>query len=109
MFDVGFSELLVIAIISLIVMGPERLPETVRTIGLWIGRLKRMFVNARKELENEVGMDEVRRQLHNEKILTDLENNKSEFERTLQQSKTDLAETAADINQIIDSETDIKS
>ena len=90
-------------------MGPERLPETVRTIGLWIGRLKRMFVNARKELENEVGMDEVRRQLHNEKILTDLENNKSEFERTLQQSKTDLAETAADINQIIDSETDIKS
>lgn len=109
MFDVGFSELLVIAIISLIVMGPERLPETVRTIGLWIGRLKRMFVNARKELENEVGMDEVRRQLHNEKILTDLENNKSEFERTLQQSKTDLAETAADINQTIDSETDIKS
>ena len=62
MFDVGFSELLVIAIISLIVMGPERLPETVRTIGLWIGRLKQMFINARKELEDEVGMDEVRRQ-----------------------------------------------
>ena len=71
MFDVGFSELLVIAIISLIVMGPERLPETVRTIGLWIGRLKQMFINARKELEDEVGMDEVRRQLHNEKILSD--------------------------------------
>lgn len=109
MFDVGFSELLVIAIISLIVMGPERLPETVRTIGLWIGRLKRMFINARRELENEVGMDEVRRQLHNEKVLTDLEKNKSEFQRTLQQSKNDLEKTAADINQAIDGETDSKS
>ena len=109
MFDVGFSELLVIAIISLIVMGPERLPETVRTIGLWIGRLKQMFINARKELEDEVGMDEVRRQLHNEKILSDLESNKFEFEQTLKQGKTNLEKTATDLKQTIDGATDSKS
>ena len=109
MFDVGFSELLVIAIISLIVMGPERLPETVRTIGLWIGRLKQMFINARKELEDEVGMDEVRRQLHNEKILSDLESNKVEFEQTLKQGKTNLEKTATDLKQTIDGATDSKS
>ena len=109
MFDVGFSELLVIAIISLIVMGPERLPETVRTIGLWIGRLKQMFINARKELEDEVGMDEVRRQLHNEKILSDLESNKVEFEQTLKQGKTNLEKTATDLKQTIDGATDRKS
>ena len=109
MFDVGFSELLVIAIISLIVMGPERLPETVRTIGLWIGRLKQMFINARKELEDEVGMDEVRRQLHNEKILSELESNKSEFEKTLKQGKTNLEKTATDLKQTIDGATDSKS
>jgi sec-independent protein translocase protein TatB len=109
MFDVGFSELLVIAIISLIVMGPERLPETVRTIGLWIGRLKQMFINARKELEDEVGMDEVRRQLHNEKILSELESNKSEFEQTIKQGKTNLEKTATDLKQTIDGATDSKS
>jgi len=79
MFDIGFSELLVIAVITLIVMGPERLPETVRTISLWIGRLKQMISSARSELESEVGMGEVRRQLHNEKILRDLENSKADF------------------------------
>ena len=109
MFDVGFSELLVIAIISLIVMGPERLPETVRTIGLWIGRLKQMFINARKELEDEVGMDEVRRQLHNEKILSELEINKSEFEQTIKQGQTSLEKTATDLRQTIDGATDSKS
>ncbi|MGB2260867.1 MAG: Sec-independent protein translocase protein TatB, partial [Porticoccaceae bacterium] len=51
MFDIGFSELLVIALITLIVMGPERLPETVRTISLWIGRLKQMISAARSEIE----------------------------------------------------------
>ena len=79
MFDIGFSELLVIAVITLIVMGPERMPETVRTISLWIGRLKQMISSARSELESEVGMGEVRRQLHNEKILRDLENSKADF------------------------------
>lgn len=109
MFDIGFSELLVIAIIGLIVMGPERLPETVRTIGLWVGRLKQMFINARKELEDEVGMDEVRRQLHNEKILSDLESSKSEFEQTIKQGQTELGKTATEFKQTMDDATDSKS
>jgi len=49
MFDIGFSELLVIATVALIVMGPERLPQTVRSISLWIGRLKQMIASARKD------------------------------------------------------------
>jgi len=72
MFDIGFFELLVIALITLIVMGPERLPEAVRTLSLWIGRLRQMFAAARRELENEVGMDDIRHQLHNEQIMRDL-------------------------------------
>lgn len=83
MFDIGFSELLVIAIIALVVMGPERLPETVRTISLWLGRMKQMFSSARQELENEVGMDEIRRQLHNEKIMRDLDAAKENIEATV--------------------------
>jgi sec-independent protein translocase protein TatB len=98
MFDIGFSELLVIGVLALIVMGPERMPETVRTIGLWLGRLRQMFSAARSELENEVGMHEVRRQLHNEKILRDLEDSKVE----LAKKHTELEANIADLSDPID-------
>ena len=92
MFDIGFSEIMVVAIISLIIMGPERLPETVRTITLWLGRLRQFISRARSELEDEVGVDEIRRQLRNEKIMRDLEKTKDEL--------VGLAKDATDINQI---------
>ena len=109
MFDVGFSELLVIAVITLIVMGPDRLPETVRTISLWIGRLKQMMSSARRELESEVGMDEIHRQLHNEKILRDLENSKTKFEDSMHDSTSELKNTASEIKDKLDSSTVDKS
>jgi len=109
MFDVGFSELLVIAVITLIVMGPERLPETVRTISLWIGRLKQMMSSARRELESEVGMGDIHRQLHNEKILRDLENSKTKFEDSMRDSTAELKNTASEIKDKLDSSTVDKS
>jgi len=109
MFDVGFSELLVIAVITLIVVGPERLPETVRTISLWIGRLKQMMSSARRELESEVGMGEIHRQLHNEKILRDLENSKTKFEDSMRDSTAELKNTASEIKDKLDSSTVDKS
>ena len=72
MFDIGFTELLLVGLIALFVLGPERLPGAVRTAGLWIGRAKRSFANIKAEVEREIGADEIRRQLHNERIL-DLE------------------------------------
>ena len=72
MFDIGFMELLLVGLVALIVLGPERLPGAVRTAGLWVGRLKRSFSNIKAEVEREIGADEIRRQLHNERIL-DLE------------------------------------
>lgn len=72
MFDIGFMELLLVGLVALFVLGPERLPGAVRTAGLWVGRLKRSFSNIKAEVEREIGADEIRRQLHNERIL-DLE------------------------------------
>jgi sec-independent protein translocase protein TatB len=72
MFDIGFTELLLIGVVALVVLGPERLPGAVRTAGLWIGRIKRSFSAIKAEVEREIGADEIRRQLHNEQIL-DLE------------------------------------
>ena len=78
MFDIGLSELLIIAVLTLIVMGPERLPETVRTITLWFGRLRQFLSAARTEIEDEVGVDEIRRQLHNEQLMRDLDKARQE-------------------------------
>ena len=72
MFDIGFMEMLLVGLVALVVLGPERLPGAVRTTGLWVGRLKRSFSNIKAEVEREIGADEIRRQLHNERIL-DLE------------------------------------
>ena len=73
MFDIGFIEMLVVAIIALLVLGPERLPGAVRTVGLTIGRIKRGFSEVREQVEREIGADELRQQLHNERIMAELE------------------------------------
>ena len=70
MFGISFSELLLVGLVALVVLGPERLPGAARTAGLWIGRLKRSFNAIKQEVEREIGADEIRRQLHNEHILS---------------------------------------
>jgi sec-independent protein translocase protein TatB len=72
MFEIGFPELVLIAIVGLLVIGPERLPEALRTLGLWLGRLRRNFLSVKTEIEKEIGMDEIRRQLHNEAVLEEM-------------------------------------
>lgn len=69
MFEIGFSELLLVGLVALLVFGPERLPGAARLAGLWIGRLKRSFQAIKLEVEREIGADDIRRQLHNEQIL----------------------------------------
>tara|TARA_B110000037_G_scaffold183880_1_gene212342 strand:+ start:3368 stop:3661 length:294 start_codon:yes stop_codon:yes gene_type:complete len=97
MFDIGFSELLIIAVLTLIVMGPERLPETVRTITLWFGRLRQFLSAARTEIEDEVGVDEIRRQLHNEKIIRDLEKTKDQLKDLANDQKSIFPDEKPDV------------
>ncbi|EMD98680.1 MULTISPECIES: Sec-independent protein translocase protein TatB [Stutzerimonas stutzeri subgroup] len=87
MFDIGFTELLLVGLVALMVLGPERLPGAVRTTGLWVGRLKRSFSNIKAEVEREIGADEIRRQLHNERIL--------DLEREMKQSIMPPSSTAS--------------
>lgn len=72
MFDIAFPEFLLAALVALVVLGPQRLPAALRTLGLWVGRLRRSYYNVKTEVEREIGMDEVRRQLHNEQIMADV-------------------------------------
>ena len=72
MFDIGFSELALVCVIALIVLGPERLPQALRTLGLWFGRMRRTFTTMKTEIEREIGMDDIRRQLHNEAVMDEM-------------------------------------
>ena len=60
MFDIGFSELLVIALVALIVIGPERLPRVARTLGALIGRAQRYVNDVKSDIQREVDLDELK-------------------------------------------------
>ncbi|MDP0588214.1 MAG: Sec-independent protein translocase protein TatB [Candidatus Endonucleobacter bathymodioli] len=69
MLDIGFTELLLVAIIALVVLGPKRLPEAIRVSIYWAGKLRRSFQSMKEELEREIGADEIKQQLYNEAIM----------------------------------------
>jgi sec-independent protein translocase protein TatB len=61
MFEVGFTELLLISVIALVVLGPERLPKLVGQVGRWVGKARAMARQFREQLESEVNLDEMTR------------------------------------------------
>jgi sec-independent protein translocase protein TatB len=61
MFDIGFSELLLIGIVALVVIGPERLPKVARTAGHLFGRLQRYVANVKADIAREMELDELRK------------------------------------------------
>ena len=68
----GLLELLVIAVVGLLVIGPERLPHALKSGLVWVGRIKRMLSDTRSEFEQQLGLDEIRREIHNEQIMESL-------------------------------------
>ncbi|QHG65523.1 Sec-independent protein translocase subunit TatB [Pseudomonas putida] len=65
MFGISFSELLLVGLVALLVLGPERLPGAARTAGLWIGRLKRSFNAIKHEVEREIAASDIHHPPHN--------------------------------------------
>lgn len=63
MFDIGFGELLLIAVVALIVLGPERLPKAARFAGLWVRRARAQWYSVKSELEREMAAEELKRSL----------------------------------------------
>ncbi|WP_290696821.1 Sec-independent protein translocase protein TatB [Amphritea sp.] len=63
MFDIGFAELLIIAVVGLIVLGPEKLPVAARTVGLWVGKAKRTISGIQSDINEELRLDEMKRQV----------------------------------------------
>ena len=70
MFEIGFTEILLIAVITLVVFGPEKLPTIARTAGLWVARFKRMANDVKSELERELDVSDIKQTIHNESIMS---------------------------------------
>ena len=66
MFDVGFSELILLAIVALVVLGPEKLPHAARMTGAWLGRIRRTMTNIQLEIEKEVSASELKERMNKE-------------------------------------------
>lgn len=64
MFDIGFGELLLIAVVALVVLGPERLPKAARFAGLWVRRARAQWYSVKSELERELEAEELKRRMH---------------------------------------------
>lgn len=99
MFDIGFSEIFVIAIVALLVLGPERLPRAARFTGLWVRRARAQWYSVKAELESELADDELKRSLARTRDeLRDLGNELQTRGRELQD---DLRREGEDIEQAV--------
>lgn len=61
MFDIGFAELLIVGVVGLVVLGPEKLPTAARTVGLWVGKIRRSVGSIQREINEELKVDELKR------------------------------------------------
>jgi len=61
MFDFGFSEMVVVAVVGLIVLGPERLPKVARQAGQWLGKLQRYVADVKSDINRQMELDELRK------------------------------------------------
>ena len=99
MLDIGFAELLVISAVALFVVGPERLPSAIRSISLWLGRVRRGFEEIKSDVSRELHNEEVMRALKESRDeVQDLTDVSSALSLTENSEKNDasLPETAAD-------------
>ncbi|MFT5720912.1 MAG: sec-independent protein translocase protein TatB [Motiliproteus sp.] len=68
MFDIGFSEILIIGVVALVVLGPERLPMALRTGGLWLSKVKRTIGSVQKEISEELRIEEMRQKAKQQQV-----------------------------------------
>lgn len=113
MFDIGFSELFLIAIVALVVLGPERLPKAARFAGLWVRRARAQWYSVKSELESELASEELKRTVRDTRqavadidadIRTAQAEARREFDSMQAQIERDDTDNAADSTALIDSD-----
>ena len=90
MFDIGFAELIIIAVVGLLVIGPERLPGTIRTASLWLNRIKRGFNDIKQEVQQE---------LHNDSVMQELRKTGEQLKQQTEGIGQDIQNAAESLSQ----------
>lgn len=73
MFDVGFSELLMVGLVALLVLGPEKLPKAARMAGFWVGKARSVLAHAKAEIKQELHAEEMRQLMQQQSIAGELQ------------------------------------
>ena len=92
MFDIGFTEILMIGVVALIVIGPERLPKVARTVGHLYGRMQRYVSDVKSDISREIDIDELKRA-------------GQEFKQSVESSVTDLKQQTTVVDDFLRDET----
>ena len=103
MFDVGFWEILLIIVLALVVIGPERLPGAARQAGLFVGKARRYIEGVRSEVESELDINEFKRMMHNQEVQI------NELQQQLKSGVDDVKSSLPDISDSDVSSSDIPS
>lgn len=96
MFDIGFSELIVIALVALIVIGPERLPRVARTVGALLGRAQRYVNDVKADIQREVDLDELKN------LKTTFEDAAKSAQDSMREVEKELQATGESLNRSIE-------
>ena len=95
MFDIGFWELAIIAIIALLVVGPERLPEFARTAGFWFGKIRRFVSGVKTDIEQELRADELRQMIKPPEELSEMRDILEDTQSSVNDAAADIADGAS--------------
>ena len=95
MFDVAFSELIVIAIVALIVIGPERLPKVARTLGALVGRMQRYVGHVKADIERQMQFEDL------QKLQQEIKQGANTLQSGVQQTQTELFQGQQDMERSV--------
>ena len=105
MFDVGFSELLIIAVVALLVLGPERLPKAARLAGLWVRKARAQWYSVKSELELELAQEEMKK--HLQEAENSIRAPMQELQQDLRQAEDGLNAALTDLARSAEAEPDV--
>ena len=98
MFDIGFSELMILAVVALVVIGPERLPKVARTVGHLMGRFQRYVGDVKSDIDRELRLDEMKKL--REEVEMQARNLQTQVSSQVSAVQSDIEKPVADIAQL---------
>lgn len=99
MFDFGFWEIIMIMLVALIVVGPERLPGLARTVGFWVGKAKRMVADVKVEIHEQIAAEELKKALDEQDLMEDVYEVIEETRKTGEELKQEVQQSSQEVKQ----------